>query len=77
MKKIVLASSNPGKVREINQLLSELDLQVVPQGDYGVADAEETGDQVDRDRAAGPAQGSGFSAWSASSAESFSGSDLK
>jgi XTP/dITP diphosphohydrolase len=43
MKNIVLASSNPGKVREINQLLAELDLQVVPQGDYGVADAEETG----------------------------------
>ena len=43
MKNIVLASGNPGKVREINQLLAELDMHVVPQGDYGVADAEETG----------------------------------
>ena len=43
MKNIVLASSNPGKVREINQLLAELDMHVVPQGDYGVTVAEETG----------------------------------
>lgn len=43
MKQIVLASSNPGKVREIHQLLAELDLSVVPQSEYGVIDAEETG----------------------------------
>ena len=43
VKNIVLASSNPGKVREINQLLAELDMHVVAQGDYGVMDAEETG----------------------------------
>jgi XTP/dITP diphosphohydrolase len=43
MKNIVLASGNPGKVREINQLLAELDLHVAPQNDYGVAEAEETG----------------------------------
>ncbi len=43
MKEIVLASSNPGKVREINQLLAELDLHVQPQGELGVIDAEETG----------------------------------
>lgn len=43
MENIVLASSNPGKVREINQLLAELDMHVVAQGDYGVMDAEETG----------------------------------
>jgi XTP/dITP diphosphohydrolase len=43
MKTIVLASSNPGKVREINQLLAELDLEVRPQGDFDVSDAEETG----------------------------------
>ena len=43
MNNIVLASSNPGKVREINQLLVEPDMHVVPQGDYGVTDAEETG----------------------------------
>ncbi len=43
MKDIVLASGNPGKVREIHELLAQLDMHVVPQGDYGVADAEETG----------------------------------
>lgn len=43
MKDIVLASGNPGKVREIHELLAQLDMHVVPQGDYAVADAEETG----------------------------------
>ena len=43
MKEIVLASSNPGKVREINQLLATLDLHVRPQSEFGVIDAEETG----------------------------------
>ena len=43
MKDIVLASSNPGKVREINQLLATLDLHVQPQSEFGVVDAEETG----------------------------------
>ena len=43
MKEIILASSNPGKVREINQLLAGLDINVRPQGEYDVVDAEETG----------------------------------
>ena len=43
MKDIVLASSNPGKVREINQLLAGLGMQVQSQGELGVVDAEETG----------------------------------
>lgn len=43
MKKIVLASGNKGKVREINQILSGLDLEVVPQTEFGVPEAEETG----------------------------------
>jgi XTP/dITP diphosphohydrolase len=43
VKRVVLASSNPGKVREIHQLLADLDLDVVPQSEYGVLDAEETG----------------------------------
>jgi XTP/dITP diphosphohydrolase len=43
LKEIVLASSNPGKVREINQLLATLDLHVQPQSEFGVVDAEETG----------------------------------
>jgi XTP/dITP diphosphohydrolase len=43
MKKIVLASNNKGKVREIGQLLAHLDMEVVPQSDLGVVDIEETG----------------------------------
>jgi XTP/dITP diphosphohydrolase len=43
VKRVVLASSNPGKVREIHQLLAGLELDVEPQSAYGVADAEETG----------------------------------
>ncbi len=43
MKTVVLASGNPGKVREINELLEGHDLQVVPQSQYGVPEAEETG----------------------------------
>lgn len=43
MEEIILASSNAGKVREINQLLAGLELQVKPQTEYGVVDAEETG----------------------------------
>ena len=43
MKRIVLASSNPGKVREINELLVGFDMEVMPQSEFGVTDAEETG----------------------------------
>jgi XTP/dITP diphosphohydrolase len=43
MTDIVLASGNPGKVREINQLLAGLDFNVRPQSDFGVVDVEETG----------------------------------
>ncbi|MFO7593498.1 MAG: XTP/dITP diphosphatase [Pseudomonadota bacterium] len=43
MKKVVLASGNKGKVREINQILAGLDIEVVPQSDFDVPEAEETG----------------------------------
>jgi len=43
MKDIVLASSNNGKVREINQVLADTGMQVQPQSKFGVVDAEETG----------------------------------
>ncbi len=43
MKDIVLASSNKGKVREINQLLAGLGMRVRPQVEFNVEDAEETG----------------------------------
>lgn len=42
-KRIVLASANPGKVREINQLLAGLGLSVVPQSELNVPEVEETG----------------------------------
>jgi XTP/dITP diphosphohydrolase len=41
--KLVLASSNAGKLREINQLIAGLGLEAVPQSDFDVPDAEETG----------------------------------
>lgn len=43
MKQIVLASGNIGKVREINQLLSQSGFKVIPQSDFGVPEADETG----------------------------------
>ncbi len=43
MKKVVLASGNQGKVREINQMLMRFDFEVVPQTDFGVPEVEETG----------------------------------
>jgi len=42
-RRIVLASSNAGKVREINQMLAGHDLEVVPQSQFAVTDVEETG----------------------------------
>ncbi len=39
--KLVLASSNPGKLREIGALLAPLSMQVVPQAQLGIDDAEE------------------------------------
>ncbi len=42
-ERIVLASNNAGKVREINQLLAEQEIQVIPQREFGVPEAEETG----------------------------------
>jgi len=43
MDKIVLASNNAGKVREINELLKAYDINVVPQGEYDVDEIAETG----------------------------------
>jgi XTP/dITP diphosphohydrolase len=41
MKKLVVASSNPGKIREFEQMLKPLGFEIVPQSQLGVADAEE------------------------------------
>lgn len=42
-RRIVLATGNPGKVRELAALLAELDMEIVPQSDFDVPEAEETG----------------------------------
>ncbi|REJ65452.1 MAG: RdgB/HAM1 family non-canonical purine NTP pyrophosphatase [Proteobacteria bacterium] len=39
----VLASNNAGKLREFEQLFSTLGLEVLPQAQFGVEDADETG----------------------------------
>jgi XTP/dITP diphosphohydrolase len=41
MKKIVLASNNPGKLRELSALLAPLDFEIVPQSEFDVPEAEE------------------------------------
>jgi len=41
MRQLVLASSNPGKLREIEALLVPLGIEVIAQSALGVADAEE------------------------------------
>lgn len=41
MQRLVLASNNPGKLREFGALLAPLGFDVVPQGQLGVPEAEE------------------------------------
>jgi len=41
MQKIVIASGNPGKLREIRRILEPLGLNVVPQSDFGVPECPE------------------------------------
>lgn len=43
MKKLVLASSNPGKLRELSALLDGSLYEVFPQADFDVPDVAETG----------------------------------
>ena len=42
-QRVVLASSNKGKVREFSEQLAGRDMTVVPQSDFAVPDADETG----------------------------------
>lgn len=42
-QKVVLASSNAGKLREFFRILSEVDLDIVAQSDYNVKDVPEDG----------------------------------
>ncbi|WP_371188356.1 XTP/dITP diphosphatase [Thalassotalea maritima] len=43
MKKIVLATGNLGKVKELQTLLAEQHIEVVPQSEFNVPDVPETG----------------------------------
>ncbi len=43
LKKVVMATGNPGKLREIQRLLEDLDVEVIAQSELGVTDADETG----------------------------------
>jgi len=42
-QRIVLASSNPGKLREFGAMLADSGLEVIPQSSLGISDADETG----------------------------------
>ena len=42
-KNIVLASGNPGKIKELQELLGGLGFSITPQGDLNIPDIEETG----------------------------------
>lgn len=43
INKIVLASGNKGKLKEFNHVLADLGVEVVPQSEFNVSDADETG----------------------------------
>ncbi|MES2217453.1 MAG: RdgB/HAM1 family non-canonical purine NTP pyrophosphatase [Pseudomonadota bacterium] len=43
MMKVVLASSNAGKIQELQTMLNDLDVTIIPQTKLQVIDAEETG----------------------------------
>ncbi|HWP01255.1 MAG TPA: RdgB/HAM1 family non-canonical purine NTP pyrophosphatase [Methylococcus sp.] len=43
IEKVLLASNNLGKIRELQSLLGSLGIEIVSQSDYGIAAPEETG----------------------------------
>lgn len=43
MRRVVLASNNPGKAREIDRLLQGCGIEIVPQSLFGVSPIDETG----------------------------------
>jgi XTP/dITP diphosphohydrolase len=43
IEKLVLASGNPGKLREFTQLFANKSIQVIPQNEFDTIEAEETG----------------------------------
>lgn len=42
-RRVVLASNNPGKVREFSELLADHAIEIVPQAEFDVQEVEETG----------------------------------
>ena len=42
-KKLVLATGNPGKIQELEVLLAEIGISIIPQGNLNIPDIEETG----------------------------------
>ena len=43
MRQVVLASGNPGKIKEFSELLAPLDLEILPQSLFDTPEAKETG----------------------------------
>ncbi len=43
MRKVVLASGNKGKLAELAAILKQKDIQLLPQSEFSVSDADETG----------------------------------
>jgi len=43
VKRVVLASANPGKLRELEDLFAPCGMDLVPQSDFNIPSAEETG----------------------------------
>ncbi|MHB1948874.1 MAG: RdgB/HAM1 family non-canonical purine NTP pyrophosphatase [Gammaproteobacteria bacterium] len=43
MTKVVFASSNPGKIRELQNMLQDYHLTIIPQSEFNVRDIPETG----------------------------------
>lgn len=43
VSKLVFASDNPGKIREVAEIFRDANISVVPQGEYGIESPEETG----------------------------------
>ncbi len=41
--KVILASGNPGKLREFNRMLADIQFEIIPQSEYNVSDAIEDG----------------------------------
>jgi XTP/dITP diphosphohydrolase len=41
MRQLVLASNNPGKIREIRAILTPLEIEVIPQAHYNIPEADE------------------------------------